>query len=174
MRVFGVDPGSRLTGFGVIDVNGRHLSYVTSGTISLGSGPIPERLGQIFEDLSHLIREYQPQQFAIEQVFLGKNVDSALKLGHARGAAIVAAKAFHLPVYEYSARSIKQAVVGSGAAAKSQVQHMILSLLNLPGMPKEDAADALAVAVCHAHMHHSSTILSPASLQVKSRRGRWR
>lgn len=170
MRILGVDPGSRRTGFGIIDVDGRCLSYVTSGTLTLGDGPIPERLGQIFDDLSHLIQEYQPQQFAIEQVFLGKNVSSALKLGHARGAAIVAATAFHLSVSEYSARSIKQAVVGTGSALKTQVQHMVVTLLTLPGMPKEDAADALAVAVCHAHTSHGP----PTEFSTAYRRGRRR
>ncbi len=147
----GVDPGSRKTGFGIIDTLGARPRYVTSGVIRLPEAPLPERLERIFASLSELIEQYCPQEFAIEQVFMAKSAASALKLGQARGAAIVAAASRGLPVYEYEARKVKQAVVGTGAADKLQVQHMVKTLLKLPAAPQEDAADALAVALCHSH-----------------------
>jgi len=149
--IMGVDPGSRKTGFGIIDTLGAQPRYVTSGVIRLPDGPLPERLKQIFANLNELISQYNPQEFAIEQIFMAKNAASALKLGQARGAAIVAATNQGLAVYEYEARKVKQAVVGTGAADKLQVQHMVKTLLRLPAAPQEDAADALAVALCHSH-----------------------
>lgn len=149
--ILGIDPGSRITGFGIVR-EGRHgCEYVTSGCIRLGDGPFPERLKQIFDNLSELIGNYQPQVLSIEQVFMARNPDSALKLGQARGAAIVAAVHAGLQVHEYTARQVKQAVVGTGAADKVQVQHMVTQLLGLSGTPQADAADALAIALCHAH-----------------------
>lgn len=132
MIILGIDPGSRITGYGLIARQQGKLVYVGSGCIRLSTQALPERLSQIFVSVGEIIRQYQPQQFAIEQVFMAKNPDSALKLGQARGAAIVAATQAQLPVAEYSARQIKQAVVGKGGAEKTQVQHMVKHLLDLP------------------------------------------
>ncbi|GIU51634.1 crossover junction endodeoxyribonuclease RuvC [Shewanella sairae] len=157
--ILGVDPGSRITGYGVIKCVGRQQVYVGSGCIRTSSDELPLRLKQIFDGLSEIIRQYQPDEFAIERVFMAKNADSALKLGQARGAAIVAATAANLPVAEYSATQIKSAVVGTGRAQKAQVQHMIQQLLKLPSAPQADAADALGVAVCHYHTCQSLAAL---------------
>lgn len=156
--ILGIDPGSRLTGYGIIQRHGRQLHYVASGCIRVtGSAAQPftlaEKLKRIHNSVVELITQFQPDEFAIEQVFMARNPDSALKLGQARGAAIVAAACHDLPVAEYSARSIKQAVVGTGAAEKEQVQHMVMALLNLSKRPQADAADALAVAICHANSY---------------------
>ncbi len=157
--ILGVDPGSRITGYGVIQCQGRHQIYLGSGCIRTSCEDLPSRLKQIFDGLSEIIRQYQPEQFAIEKVFLAKNADSALKLGQARGAAIVAATVANLPVAEYTATQIKSAVVGTGRAQKTQVQHMIQQLLKLPSAPQADAADALAVAVCPYHTCQSLVAL---------------
>ena len=150
--ILGIDPGSRKTGFGIINVVGNQCDYVTSGIVRMADqDSLPERLKIIFNSLTEIINQYSPQEMAIEQVFMAKNAASALKLGQARGAAIVAAVAQNIPVFEYEARKVKQSVVGSGAAAKEQVQHMVKTLLRLPGVPQEDAADALAVALCHSN-----------------------
>lgn len=158
--ILGIDPGSRITGYGVIHKDGRKLTYLGSGCIKAYSAKkedetedFSQRLQTIFAGVSELIIQFKPELFAIEQVFMGVNPGGALKLGQARGAAIVAATNNGLPVAEYSARQIKQAVVGTGGADKSQVQHMVKSILKLPGTPQADAADALAVALCHAHSH---------------------
>lgn len=153
--ILGVDPGSRITGYGVIQCIGRQHAYVASGCIRTSSDELPLRLKQIFDGLSEIIRQYKPDEFAIERVFMAKNADSALKLGQARGAAIVAATAANLPVAEYSATQIKKSVVGTGRAQKEQVQHMIQQILKLPSAPQADAADALGVAVCHFHTSQS-------------------
>lgn len=151
-RILGIDPGSRKTGFGIIDVIGSKTVYVTSGVIRMSdTDSLPLRLKTIFDSLSLIIGEHRPQEMAIEQVFMAKNAASALKLGQARGAAIVAAAALNLPVFEYEARKVKQSVVGNGAADKLQVQHMVKTLLKLPASPQEDAADALAVGLCHVN-----------------------
>lgn len=150
--ILGIDPGSRKTGFGIINVIGSKSEYVTSGVIRMkDSDELPARLKVIFDSLTQIIEQYCPQEMAIEQVFMAKNAASALKLGQARGAAIVAATAQNVPVSEYEARKVKQSVVGNGAADKLQVQHMVKTLLRLPASPQEDAADALAVALCHAN-----------------------
>ena len=154
-RILGIDPGSRVTGYGIIDQDGRHMAYVASGCIRAKGDSLPERLGIIFAGVNAIIREFLPEEMAIEQVFMNKNADSALKLGQARGAAICASVHSKLPVDEYAARAIKQAVVGKGGASKEQVQHMICVLLSLSKKPQSDAADALGVAVCHGH--HSQT-----------------
>jgi crossover junction endodeoxyribonuclease RuvC len=154
-RILGIDPGSRVTGYGIIDQDGRHMVYVASGCIRAKGDSLPERLGVIFAGVNAIIREFLPEEMAIEQVFMNKNADSALKLGQARGAAICASVHSKLPVDEYAARAIKQAVVGKGGATKEQVQHMICVLLSLSKKPQSDAADALGVAVCHGH--HSQT-----------------
>lgn len=153
--ILGIDPGSRLTGFGVINAVGASLEYVTSGCLRLPDVPLPERLKLIFEGIDEIVARHQPQHVAVEQVFMARNAASALKLGQARGAAIVAAASRNLSVAEYSARQIKQAVVGTGSADKQQVQQMVTLLLKLPGTPQEDAADALAAAICHAHTQQS-------------------
>jgi crossover junction endodeoxyribonuclease RuvC len=153
MRILGIDPGSRLTGFGVVNVlrNGR-LQYVASGVVRTPKGgDLAARLKSVFEGVEEIIQTYQPTVLAIERVFMAKNADSALKLGQARGAALCGAIGAALPVSEYSARQIKHAVVGRGGAEKRQVQHMVKTLLQLPGAPSPDAADALACAICHAH-----------------------
>ncbi len=169
--ILGIDPGSIKTGFGVIDFQGGRSSYITSGIIRLPQAPLPERLKIIHDSVTEIVKTYQPDELAIEEVFLARDAKAAIKLGQARGAAIVACVNQSLPVYEYAAKSIKQAVVGTGSAGKEQVQHMVMSLLKLPAAPKEDAADALAAALCHAHTQQSMIKLSGAS---KLKRGRIR
>ena len=149
--VLGIDPGSRVTGYGVIDVQGNRLSYVDCGCIRSEGGALPARLKKIFDGVLQLVETHQPSQVAIEEVFVGRNAASALKLGQARGAAMVACLQFKLEVSEYSARQVKQAVVGTGAAQKVQVQHMVKALLGISDTLAEDAADALAVAICHTN-----------------------
>ncbi len=150
--VLGIDPGSRCTGFGVIEVTGATLRYIASGIIRLPEKTaLPERLGIIFQGVSEVIATYCPQQMAVEEVFFARDPRAALRLGQARGAAVVAGVMGELEIAEYSARTVKQAVVGTGAANKEQIQHMVMRLLKLPAAPAEDAADALAVAICHAH-----------------------
>lgn len=150
-RIIGIDPGLRITGFGVIDQTGDHLAYVTSGCIRSGDGELPARIRVLFEGLLEIIGEFQPQCAAIERVFVNVNPNSTLLLGQARGAAVCAAVSRMLPVAEYTALQVKQAVVGGGHARKTQVQAMVRRLLRLPGDPSPDAADALACAICHAH-----------------------
>lgn len=161
--ILGVDPGSLKTGFGIINSLGSSYVYVASGVIRIPSGDLPGRLKVIFDSLSEIIEEYSPQEMAIEQVFMAKSASSALKLGQARGAAIVAAANQGLPVSEYEARKVKQAVVGHGAADKHQMQQMIKNLLSLPAAPQEDAADALGVAICHANTRQHLIRIASAS-----------
>ncbi len=149
--ILGIDPGSRITGYGVIESDGNRSVYIASGCVHTKSDSLPERLRIIFESVQQLVDEHQPHAMAIEQVFVSHNADSALKLGQARGAAICAGVSRGIAVGEYSPRTIKQAVVGSGKADKAQVQQMVKVLLNLSGIPPSDAADALAVALCHSH-----------------------
>lgn len=151
MRILGIDPGLRVTGFGVIDQNGHQLSYVASGVIKTADADLPSRLGTIFEGISTLIRQHAPDQSAIEKVFVNVNPQSTLLLGQARGAAICGLVAGGVPVAEYTALQLKQAVVGYGRATKEQMQQMVVRLLNLSGVPGTDAADALGMAICHAH-----------------------
>lgn len=153
--ILGIDPGSQKTGFGIIDQQTGSSRYVTSGVIRLPRAPLPERLKLIHDSIGEIVARYCPQELAIEEVFMARDAKAAIKLGQARGAAIVACVNQDMPVYEYAARSIKQAVVGIGSAEKTQVQHMVKTLLKLPGSPAEDAADALAVALCHAHTQRS-------------------
>ena len=152
-RILGIDPGSRLTGFGVLDFQGDSPTYVTSGTVKSTSGGFADRLRQIFDTIGEIVAEYNPDVVAIESVFMHKNAGSALKLGHARAAALCATFGHEVEVYEYAPREIKQAVVGTGSATKEQVQHMVVSILNLDGTPAPDAADALAAALCHGNQH---------------------
>jgi crossover junction endodeoxyribonuclease RuvC len=146
--IIGIDPGSRRTGYGVIRLEGNRHIYLASGHIDVAAYPVAERLRKIFLSLQEIIQTYRPDEAAIEQIFMHENPNSALKLGQARGAAIVA---LDLPVTEYSARQVKKSVVGHGAANKDQVQFMVKRLLNLANKLQADAADALAIALCHAH-----------------------
>jgi crossover junction endodeoxyribonuclease RuvC len=168
-RIIGIDPGSRRTGYGIIDVVGGKIAYVSSGIIRLPEKSLPDRLKIIFDGVSQLIEQYQPEQMGIEEVFLARNASSALKLGQARGAAIVAGVNADLSVGEYSARSVKQSVVGTGAADKTQVQMMIVQLLKLSESPAEDAADALAVAICHAHSMRTQAALAGSGVKGYAR-----
>ncbi len=150
-RILGIDPGSRITGFGIIEIQRRRAVYIGSGCIRIESKSMPSRLQEVYIGISQIIEQYQPTVSAIEEVFMCRNASSALKLGHARGAAIVACVQQGLPVHEYAPTKIKLAVVGKGHADKVQVQHMVKVLLSLSNTPQADAADALAVALCHAH-----------------------
>lgn len=147
--VLGIDPGSRITGYGLVAVKGNHYQYVDSGIIRIDETSTAAKLRVIYQGIATIVQQYQPHEVAIEEVFLQHNVKTALKLGQARGAAIVAAANHGLVVAEYAVRTIKQAVVGYGAASKDQVQHMVKRLLNIKGDLQEDAADGLAVAICH-------------------------
>ena len=172
-RILGIDPGSRVTGFGVIDVAGRHHSYVASGCIKTPVGaPLAERIEVIVRHLDEVIVQYRPTQAAVEQVFVNVNPAATLMLGQARGAAIAALVLRQLPVYEYTALQVKQAVVGQGKAAKEQVQHMVTHLLKLSATPQADAADALGVALCH--LHTCQSLIKMAGRASSSVRGRYR
>ncbi|GAB3625166.1 crossover junction endodeoxyribonuclease RuvC [Pandoraea terrae] len=160
MKILGIDPGLRVTGFGVLEKHGNRLQYVTSGVIRSGDGTLPERLKVIFEGISELVGLHRPDQAAVEKVFVNVNPQSTLLLGQARGAALCALSVGGLPVFEYTALQLKLAVVGYGRARKEQVQEMVTRLLSLSGTPSTDAADALGVAICHAH---SGEILSTVS-----------
>ncbi len=166
--ILGIDPGSRKTGYGLVEKRAAKLRYIASGVIRIDPElELPERLKVIFASVVEIIGRYQPAEMAVEQVFMAKSAGSALKLGQARGAAIVAGVSCNLTVFEYETRKIKQAVVGTGAADKLQVQHMVKTLLQLPEAPQEDAADALAAALCHANTQQNL-------VQAQHfRRGRW-
>ena len=169
--ILGIDPGSRVTGYGFIAADGRDWRYLDSGCIRMKTeDSLPERVKTIFTCLSELIRQWQPTQASVEQVFLSNNADSALKLGQARGAALAALGAQDIPVSEYTARQIKLAVVGTGGAEKVQVQHMVMRLLQLEKAPQADAADALAAALCHAHA--GSNLARMALTGLRHGRGR--
>ena len=169
-RILGIDPGLRVTGFGVIDKNGSTLTYVTSGRIRTPDGGLDRRLKVILEGLADIITEHRPAQVTIEKVFVNVNPSSTLLLGQARGTAICAAVLHDLPVAEYTALQVKQAVVGNGHADKRQVQEMVRRLLKLAGNPSPDAADALACAICHAHGGQGLGRLATAGFRMK--RGR--
>jgi crossover junction endodeoxyribonuclease RuvC len=166
IRILGIDPGSRITGFGVIDSDGRRSVHVASGCIRTADTGLPARLQVIFSGVQDLMAEYRPTAVAVEQVFMARNADSALKLGQARSAAICATFDVGAEVFEYAARAIKQAIVGIGHADKAQVSHMVAVLLNHRETLQPDAADALAVALCHAHTRPLLARLArlPASL----------
>lgn len=153
--ILGIDPGSRLTGYGLIKESRRQLEYLDSGCIRGIGVTFHQRLLSIFQGVIELMVLHQPDEVAIEAVFMHRNPAVALKLGHARGVAMVACAIHQLNIFEYSVREIKEAVVGYGAAQKSQVSHMVVQLLNLSGAPQTDAADALGAAICHAHMRHA-------------------
>ncbi|WP_430009701.1 crossover junction endodeoxyribonuclease RuvC [Methylophaga lonarensis] len=174
-RILGVDPGSRKTGFGIIELDGKRISHVVNGRLMVGDGEFADRLKQIFDGLTDLITRYQPEIMVVEQVFLHKNADSALKLGQARGAAICAAVNQQLLVHEYTATQIKKAVVGNGHASKAQIQYMMSVMLKLPEPPVEDAADALACALTHANHQSLGTNIQrlPEGMRTSRRGGRY-
>jgi crossover junction endodeoxyribonuclease RuvC len=166
MRILGIDPGLRTTGFGVIDIQGSALSYVASGTIStahLETRLLPARLKVLFDGIVEVVARYQPDASCVEIVFVNVNPQSTLLLGQARGACITALVTSKLPVAEYTALQMKQAVAGHGRAQKTQVQEMVKRLLNLPGLPGSDAADALGLAITHAHAGKAMALLAQAS-----------
>jgi len=151
IRILGIDPGSRITGFGVVATEANRSRYIAGGYISVPKGDLANKLKTIFEGVSQVIQEYRPDEMAVEDVFFHRNAASALKLGQARGAALMAGVLQALPIYEYAPTAIKLAVTGKGNATKEQVQYMIRILLNLPEPPKSDVADAFAAALCHGH-----------------------
>ncbi len=151
IRILGIDPGSVITGYGVIDMDGNHTRHVAHGMIRVQGAKLEDKLHLIFTEVGKLITDHKPAEAAIERVFMHRNADSALKLGQARGAAMIAFVEQGLDVFEYTANQVKQATVGKGHAAKEQVAHMVKILLCLEQVPKADAADALAIALCHAH-----------------------
>jgi crossover junction endodeoxyribonuclease RuvC len=176
MIILGIDPGLRTTGFGVIEKQGSKLRYIASGTIKTGlEGALPPRLKVILHGVSEIIETYRPDCAAIEKVFVNVNPHSTLLLGQARGAAITALVGADLDVAEYSPTQIKQSVVGTGKAAKPQVQDMVSRLLKLPGLPGTDAADALGVAICHANSHDALALIgamAPQMQGLRMKRGR--
>ena len=169
VRILGIDPGLRVTGFGVIEKSGGKLRYLTSGCVRSGEGDLAARLKVILDGLAQVIDANRPEEVAIEKVFVNVNPQSTLLLGQARGTAICAAVIAGLPVAEYTALQVKQAVVGKGHAQKEQVQHMVRRLLALPGDPSPDAADALACAICHAHGERLGNVLTK-NLRMKKGR----
>lgn len=170
IRILGIDPGSRLTGYGVVEMRGDRAIAVANGCLRVGEGELAQRLKLIHLGIQQLIEAYQPAEAAIESVFVHRNVDSALKLGQARGAAITAIALSDIPVYEYAPSVIKKSVVGRGNVGKPQVQHMVAAILGLPKTLQSDAADALAVALCHGHVRNA-----PVQLPFTRRRHtRWR
>jgi len=164
IRILGIDPGSRITGYGFIDVCGRQTVLVDCGAIRT-SGDHSSRLRQIFTEVGALVALHRPVEIAVERVFVHRNADSALKLGQARAAALCATFQAELPIFEYAARHIKKAVVGSGGADKTQVQHMIKLLLSMDADPQADAADALAAALCHSHERNTYSLLRQVAAQ---------
>ena len=151
MRILGIDPGSLFTGYGVVDYDGQRLGHVASGCIRVAGSDFSVRLREIFRGVGAVLAEFTPEELAVEKAFVHKNADSALKLGQARAAAICATLESDLPLHEYTPREVKLALTGKGGADKQQVQHMVKILLGLQGRMQADSADALAVAICHAH-----------------------
>lgn len=170
VSVLGIDPGSRCTGYGIIQEAVRGPVLVTYGTIRTETDNFPERLKQIYDGIHRVVREFRPDELAVEQVFMSKNADSALKLGQARGAAICGGMASGLPVYEYAARQVKLAIVGKGSAEKSQVQHMVRFMLGLKEVLPADASDALGVAMCHIHHRQTQQKMAQAAAAAAERR----
>ncbi len=156
--ILGIDPGSRVTGYGVIKAVNQDLYYIGSGCIRTSEGELSQRLLQIFNGICELMDQYNPNEVAIEQVFMHQNPNSALKLGHARGVAMVACASHRMEISEYSPREIKQAIAGYGAAEKVQVKHMVVQLLQLNASPQSDAADALAIAICHSYRANGNVL----------------
>lgn len=172
MVILGIDPGSRITGYGIIRKEGNRLLHLDNGALFADTGAdLPCRLKKIFAGITEVIAAHAPQAVAIEDIFFAKNVQSALKLGQARGAAIAAAVHADVPVFEYSALQVKQAVVGHGKAAKEQVQQMVRILLGLPEIAQADASDALAIAICHAHSSGLNKLVAiPAGKTIRANR----
>jgi crossover junction endodeoxyribonuclease RuvC len=171
-RILGIDPGSRTTGYGVIEVVGSEFRYIESGALRIRGDTLPERLHAIFDSVSEVLDRCQPTDFAIENLFMHRNADSALKLGQARGAAICSVANRDIKIFEYTPAEIKQSVVGKGNAAKPQVQMMVRAMLKLKGSPQADEADALACAICHGN--HAGGIARLGGVVKGSRGGRWR
>jgi crossover junction endodeoxyribonuclease RuvC len=159
IRIIGIDPGSRVTGYGIIESTNSRQRVIAYGRIRTEDGELSQRLLQIQNELTAILQEHRPQESAVEEVFVKRNVASAMVLGQARGVAICTAAAAGLPVMEYSPAKVKQAVCGTGRAEKHQVQHMVKVLLKLPSPPQADAADALAIALCHAHMRGMQALI---------------
>jgi crossover junction endodeoxyribonuclease RuvC len=177
MRVLGIDPGTLTSGYGIVTEEDHKLFHVVSGGISPSAKqPFPKRLSRIYDELEKIIAKYRPQAVVVEDLFVSNNIKAALKLGHARGVAILAAVNAGLPVFEYAPAEVKQAVVGTGKAEKKQVQIMVRTLLDLPKIPHPaDAADALAAAICHIHSSRMREMLrNPAALRQGLRSGRTR
>ena len=177
MRILGIDPGLQRTGFGVVEVDGARLSYVASGTIStleLARGNLPGRIKLIYEGVAEVKRRYQPESASVEIVFVNVNPQSTLLLGQARGAALAALVSGGLPVAEYTALQMKKAVVGHGLATKAQVQEMVKRLLKLPALPGKDAADALGLAISHAHAGASMAVLGKAAVVQRTQHAQYR
>jgi len=170
IRILGIDPGSLITGFGIIDMEGNHATHVAHGAIRVEAESLPDKLRTIFEKITEILEQYHPEEMSIEQVFMHRNADSALKLGQARGSAITACSVKGIQVFEYTANQVKQATVGKGHAAKQQVQHMVKILLCLEAIPQADASDALAIALCHGHSRQGLLRLAAGVKGV--RRGR--
>jgi crossover junction endodeoxyribonuclease RuvC len=177
VRILGIDPGLQTTGFGVIDVDGHALAYVASGTITtthLPRGDLPARLKVLFDGIAQVRERYRPDASAVEIVFVNANPQSTLLLGQARGACVTALVACELSVAEYTALQMKQAVAGSGRAGKAEVQEMVKRLLKLPGVPGKDAADALGLAITHAHVGASMARLAQAATTARRNTGQYR
>jgi crossover junction endodeoxyribonuclease RuvC len=177
MRILGIDPGLQTTGFGVVDIDGHALRYVASGTIStrrVTQGELPARLKVLYDGIGEIVARYRPDAAAVEIVFVNVNPQSTLLLGQARGACLTALVTNALPVAEYTALQMKQAVAGHGRAAKAQVQEMVRRLLSLPGLPGTDAADALGIAITHAHVGKSMARLGQATVLARGTRSTYR
>ena len=177
MRILGIDPGLQTTGFGVIDVAGQSLTYVASGTITTGHierGDLPARLKVLYEGIGEVKARYDPDVAAVEIVFVNVNPQSTLLLGQARGACVTALVSCNLAVAEYTALQMKQAVAGHGKAAKAQVQEMVRRLLKLPGLPGQDAADALGIAITHAHVGASRERIAAVATMTRKTSGMYR
>ena len=177
MRILGIDPGLQTTGFGVVDVHGQQLTYVGSGTITtthLPRGDLPARLKVLFDGVREVAARYQPDASAVEIVFVNVNPQATLLLGQARGACITSLVSVDLTVTEYTALQMKQAIAGHGKAAKAQVQEMVKRLLKLPALPGKDAADALGLAITHAHAGRSMQILAAATTVQRASSGAYK
>jgi crossover junction endodeoxyribonuclease RuvC len=177
VRILGIDPGLRTTGFGIVDVEGNELTYVVSGKIetdAVDAGQLPLRLKVIFDGICELVQRFQPQCASVEIVFVNVNPQSTLLLGQARGAALTALVANDVAVSEYTALQMKKAIVGHGQAKKEQVQEMVSRLLKLPGLPGKDAADALGLAVCHAHAARSFAAIDKATQRTRTTRSQYK
>lgn len=169
MIILGIDPGSRLTGFGLLKRENKQIFYVSSGCIRITETTVERRLKQIQDGIDKLVTAYHPDTAAIEQIFMFQNPQAALKLGQARGVALCALASHQLVVNEYSAKQVKQSVVGNGNASKSQVQHMVQTLLQLSKRPQADAADALAIAICHSHTLNNLQCIAGVTKTVHGR-----